>query len=322
MPQAPFDADVVRRALRPLVPDAPLVLTAEEDAYLRHYDIHFAEEFPDLGHTFGRISTPSHELSAHLWRPRDAAGTAVVLHGYFDHVGLYGHLIRFLLERNFAVLAFDLPGHGLSSGAQATIETFDHYVAAFDACLDALGGHLPKPWHLFGQSTGGAIAMEWVLANRLDRQSSPFEHIVLLAPLVRPYQWPVNRVLYEIARRFVKERERTFTTNAENPEFLRFLRESDPLQARVLPVQWVTAMKAWKERFERYGASDLAPLVIQGHADKTVDWRYNMAVIERLFEPEIYFIPEARHQLVNESEAIRRQMFAKIDEKLGVSANS
>ena len=299
------------------MPDAPLVLTPAEDTYLRHYGIHFAEEFPDLGHAFGRISAESHDVSAHLWRPVAAAGTAVVLHGYFDHVGLYGHLIRYLLERNYAVLAFDLPGHGLSSGEAATIDTFDHYVAAFDACLESLGEHLPKPWHLFGQSTGGAIAMEWILANRFDRQSSPFEHVILLAPLVRPYQWPLNRVLYEIARRFIKERERVFTNNAENPEFLAFLRDRDPLQARVLPVQWITAMKAWKDRFERYGASDLEPLVIQGHADQTVDWRYNMAVIERLFEPEIFFIPEARHHMVNESEDIRRQIFQKIDERLG-----
>lgn len=315
---APFDPLKLRQAVKPLVPDAPVVLTAEEDAYLRHYNIHFAEEFPDLGHSFGHVSTEHHDVFTHLWRPRDAAGTAVVIHGYFDHVGLYGHLIRYLLERDLAVLAFDLPGHGLSSGAAATIDTFDHYVAAFDACLSALGSHLQKPWHLFGQSTGGAIAMEWMLANRYEKHSSPFEHVILLAPLVRPYLWPVNRILYEVARLFITERQRTFAVNAENPEFLRFLRDHDPLQARVLPVQWVTAMKAWKDRFERYGATDLEPLVIQGHADRTVDWRYNMAIIERLFEPEIFFIPEARHHMVNESPEIRRQIFAKIDERLRI----
>ncbi len=315
-----FQADALRAGLRPLVPGNPILLTPEEDAYLRHYDIHFSEEFPDLVHHFGLVAAPEHDIAAHVWIPADANGTAMVVHGYFDHTGLYGHLIRYLIDKGLAVLSFDLPGHGLSTGAPATIETFQHYVDAFDACLAALGDHLPRPWYLFGQSTGGAVAMEWLLANGYTRETSPFERVVLLAPLVRPYLWPVNRVVYEVARRFITERPRTFTSNADNQAFLEFLRDRDPLQARTLPVQWVTAMLAWKRRFESHRPTDIAPLVVQGHADRTVDWRYNVKVISRLFEPRVFYIPEARHHLVNESPAVRAQIFEAIDAELAVSA--
>ncbi|MEZ5558463.1 MAG: alpha/beta hydrolase [Pseudomonadales bacterium] len=314
--RSPFDPQRLREGLRPLVPGSPVLLTPEEDAYLRHYGIHFSEDYPEVLHHFGTLSTPAHEIAAHLWLPANSRGTAAVIHGYYDHTGLYGHLLRFLIERGYAVLSFDLPGHGLSSGAPATIETFDHYVDAFDACLAALAEHLPRPWFLFGQSTGGAIAMEWLLRGGYGRDDSPFASVVLLAPLVRPYLWPLNRVVYEVARRFIRERPRTFTSNAENEAFIAFLRERDPLQARTLPVQWVTAMLAWKRRFERYAPSSIAPLVVQGHADRTVDWRYNMRVIERLFEPRLFYIPEARHHLVNESPEIRARMFQAIEGEL------
>jgi lysophospholipase len=312
-----FDPHVVRASLKPLVPGTPTVLTPEEDAYLRHYGIHFSESIEGIAHQLGRVETDTHTIAAHLWTPRDAVGSAVVIHGYYDHVGLYGHLIRFLLDRNLAVLSFDLPGHGLSSGAPATIETFDHYVAAFDACFRAFEAHLPSPRHLFGQSTGGAIAMEWLLANEMTRATSPFDRIVLLAPLVRPYLWRVNRVVYEIARRTINERPRSFVFNTQDKAFVEFLRDRDPLQARTLPVQWVTAMQAWRKRFERHRPSDLAPLVVQGHADRTVDRRYNVRVIERLFRPQVFYIPEARHHLVNESPAIRARMFEAIAAELG-----
>jgi alpha-beta hydrolase superfamily lysophospholipase len=317
-PEFGFDPEQLKSDLKPLAPAAPSMLTPTEDAYLRHYNIHFVEEFPDLAHHFGMIESGEHRLAAHLWKPEGATGTALVIHGYYDHAGLYGHLIRHLIDKRLAVLAFDLPGHGLSSGAPATIETFDHYVAAFEACLQAMGEHLPKPWHLIGQSTGGAIAMEWLLANRITRATSPFADVVVLAPLVRPYLWPVNRVFYEVLRRFVTERTRTFTGNAENPEFLEFLRNRDPLQARTLPVQWVTAMLAWKERFVGHDPSDLNLLVVQGLADRTVDHRYNLRVIEQLFDARIVYIPEARHHLVNESAAIRAQMLRAVDEELGI----
>jgi len=310
---APFDPGVVRASLKPLVPGAPAVLTAAEDAYLRHYGIHFSESIDGLAHQLGRIDTDTHTLSAHLWTPREPRGSAVVIHGYYDHVGLYGHLIRYLLDRDMTVLSFDLPGHGLSSGEAATIETFDHYVDAFEACFRACERHLPAPRRLIGQSTGGAIAMEWLLANGVSRASSPFERIVLLAPLVRPYGWGYARIAYRIAKLLVKERPRGLSDNADNAEFLDFLRNRDPLQAQTLPVQWVTAMVEWMRRFEARPPSDLSPLVLQGSADKTVDWRYNVKVIERLFRPQIVYLPEARHHLVNESPALRARMFSEID---------
>ncbi len=313
-----FEVESLRAGLRPIAPGEPFLLTPEEDAYLRHYDIHFSEEFADLVHHFGSVAAPAHQIAAHLWVPAGARGSAVVIHGYFDHTGLYGHLLRYLLDKGLAVLSFDLPGHGLSSGEPASIETFQHYVDAFDACLAALGDHLPRPWYLFGQSTGGAIAMEWLLANGYTASTVPFAKVVLLAPLVRPYLWPVNRVLYEMARLFITERPRTFTANAENEAFLVFLREHDPLQARSLPVQWVTAMLAWKRRFESHSPSDIAPLVVQGHADRTVDWRYNMKIIGRMFQARMFYIPEARHHLVNESPTIRSRIFRAIDEELEI----
>lgn len=319
---ADFDADSLRAGLKPLVPGAPVILTPEEDAYLRHYGIHFREEFPGIAHHFGAVESDRHRIAAHLWLPAEPRGTAVVIHGYYDHTGLYGHLIRHLIDGGYAVVSFDLPGHGLSSGVPATIESFDHYVDAFEACMRALEAHIPWPWFLFGQSTGGAIAMEWLLGRGHSRASSPFARVVLLAPLVRPHRWPLTRVVYEVARRFVSARPRTFTNNAENPEFIAFLRDRDPLQARTLPVRWVTAMVEWRRRFEAYPATDIAPLVIQGQADTTVDWRYNMAVIGRLFEPRVFFVPEARHHLVNESAEIRRQIFQAIDGELAAALDS
>ena len=311
-----FDSEAVRASLRPLVPGEPTVFTAGEERYLRFYGIHYSEGIADLRHSFGVVETDTHTISVHHWRPANSTGTAVVLHGYYDHVGLYGHLIQYLLDRGLGVLSFDLPGHGLSSGTAASIETFDHYVAAFDACLDVLGEHLDQPWDLFGQSAGGAIAMEWLLSRGLTVSNSPFKHVVLLAPLVRPASWQLVRLYYYLVRGFIKERPRTFSTNADNPEFIAFLRDADILQARTLPVQWVTAMISWMKRFENYPATDIAPLVVQGQSDQTVDWKYNMSVMERLFEPQVLYIPEARHHLVNESEAIRAQIFAVIDAEL------
>ncbi len=313
-PSPPFDPEALRRGLRPLDSASPATLSDAERAYLRHYGINF--QVPGMSHHFGTVGTADHVLAVHAWVPTPARGTVVVVHGYYDHTGLYGHLIRHLIEQDFAVLAFDLPGHGLSSGEPATIDSFDHYVAALEASLGAMEAHLPGPAILLGQSTGGAVAMEWLLAGGYRRDTNPFAGVVLLAPLVRPYRWPLTRVYYEVARHFVAQRPRAFRGNSGNPEFLQFLRDADPLQARVLPVAWVTAMQRWRRRFERYPPTDIAPLVVQGQRDTTVDSRYGLRVIARLFEPRLFLVPEAGHHLVNEIPELRTQIFQAIDGEL------
>jgi len=57
--------------------------------------------------------------------------------------------------------------------------------------------------------------------------------------------------------------------------------------------------------------------VIQGDMDETVDWRYNLKMIQEKFQdPHIHMLPGARHQLVNEDEGFRRKIFAIIDQYL------
>ncbi|HBC18526.1 MAG TPA: alpha/beta hydrolase, partial [Alcanivorax sp.] len=95
--------------------------------YVAYYGLNFAERLPDLEHGFGYFEAAGHQLSVHAWRPREPRGTVLVCRGYFDHVGLYRHIIGHVLELGYAVLAYDLPGHGLSSGPQAVIDDFRTY---------------------------------------------------------------------------------------------------------------------------------------------------------------------------------------------------
>ncbi|MDE0451557.1 MAG: alpha/beta fold hydrolase [Gammaproteobacteria bacterium] len=275
------------------------------DAYRRFYDL-------DLGQDYFLVCHGDHRLAAQVFEPAGPPrGSAVVVHGYYDHVGLYGHLIRYLLGTGRRVLAYDQQGHGLSTGAAATIESFDHYADAFETVLDIAQPHLCEPVCVVAQSMGAAVVMQY--GKRPG--SRTFEGTALLAPLVRPTNWRWNRFVYMVAKRTVASVGRGWVNNTENPEFIELLRR-DPLQCRRLPVQWVTAMVEWMYRFETSEPLPLRPLVVQGGRDMTVDGTYNIPVLQRIYDVELLEIPEARHHLVNETEAIRRQMWRFFDARL------
>ncbi|QEA38475.1 alpha/beta hydrolase [Pistricoccus aurantiacus] len=261
----------------------------------------------------GFVDTPRYRLWCQVWGPPTPQGTVFVVHGYFDHLGLYGHLLELLLRRGWQVVLWDLPGHGLSSGAQATIDDFDDY----GHCLHALKQRTiamnlaPRPWLGIGQSTGAAILATDALTSL---EPCPWAGLALLAPLVRPWGWNQARWLHLLAEPFINSLSRRYQANSTDQDFTNFLQNLDPLQADHLPVSWISAMRRWIPRLLALPPSQLPVLILQGEQDQTVDWSWNLEVLQHKFpQATLYQHPQARHHLVNEAEPIRQALFERLE---------
>lgn len=289
-----------------------------EPAWVRHwrayYGIDFAGSAGAVQQRLGHLDVAGYRLAVQLYRqPEPGRGTCIVLHGYYDHMGLYGHLYAWALQNGFSVLTCDLPGHGLSSGARASIGSFAEYQQVLQALLGLLQPlQLRQPVHLIGQSTGAAIGLELAL----HAWPQELGQLVLLAPLVRPRAWKQSRILLRGLKPFVEQIPRRRSYNSGDPAFIEFLQQ-DPLQAQILPTAWVGALANWIPRIERAERSRVAPIIVQGDADRTVDWQHNLRVLEEKFsQPKICMLPGAQHHLVNELEHYRDQGFAFIEKHL------
>lgn len=305
-----FQPDDLTASLRPL--DAAIGSSAHEQAYRRFYGLEqvLAEDF-----RLGYFQVAGYRIAAQVWWPAQPRATLILVHGYYDHSGLYRHVVEWALQMGFAVLAFDLPGHGLSSGARASIDDFSEYQLVLQgALLQAAALELPQPWHLCGQSTGGAILIDYLLHGQPGPEVG---RSILLAPLVRPRAWGWSQLSYRLLSPFVSEIPRRFSDNSSDPAFVEFVEHHDPLQSRSLPTAWVGALSQWVPRIEGAPRSAHSPLIVQGEADMTVDWAHNLEVLQGKFaEPEILRLAQARHHLANESEALRRRYFDFLRERL------
>ncbi|CAG8864506.1 2-succinyl-6-hydroxy-2, 4-cyclohexadiene-1-carboxylate synthase [Pseudomonas fluorescens] len=304
---ASFHPDLLRASLAPLAARQPLSVQALN--YQRFYSL------PSHG-WLGSLHIDGFDLAGQVWLPEAPVATLFLLHGFYDHMGLYRHVIEWALGQGFAVIACDLPGHGLSSGERASIDDFLVYQHMLQALFEqARLLELPRPWHLCGQSTGGAIVIDHLLH---EGERSPADgQAILLAPLVRPRAWYWSKLSYRVLRHFVNGIDRRFSENSNDPQFLPFL-QADPLQPRRLPTAWVGALVNWVERIESAPSSLRRPLIVQGEADGTVDWPYNLKVLKAKFaDPQILMLPEARHHLANELPDIRERYFTFIDQRLG-----
>ncbi len=281
------------------------------EEYLQFYGLDFALQLP-VSHRVGTVPSGQYLLAVHSWQQPGARHNLLLVHGYLDHLGLYGHLIRHALTRNCNVIAFDLPGHGLSTGTPTAIGDFGDYADAIHAVLQAVD--LPRlPLQALAQSTGGAALVEYALRLK----PWPFSGTVLLAPLLRPAGWWRVRAAHTLVHRFVDTVPRGFADNSADRDFLAFVR-NDPLQSHRIHVSWVGALRRWLAELPLQDLGVGPALLVQGDADTTVDWRYNLPQYGKLFPGlRIELVHAAGHQLANEAEALRERYLRVVDRYLG-----
>jgi len=315
-----WDVEELQRALKPLDWQQLPLPCAIQKRYLNYYGIDFAAHNSDISYHLGSFDAGGYKVAGHVWQQKNAKGTALLVHGYYDHVGIYGSLVEFCLQQGWNVFAFDLPGHGLSSGERAAISCFQDYDKVFVSVLEQCQQHMSaagEPLYVFGQSTGGAIIINYLLTRNIQQADNPFAGISLFAPLVRPHGWTKAKILHTLLKPFIRQIKRTFASNSDDVEFLRFIAEQDPLQPLALSVQWVGALKKWVQMIEASDTSDLAINVVQGDQDGTVDWQHNMAVLQDKFpHRQLLMIDDGRHHLVNESVEKRRLAYDWLKQQL------
>lgn len=266
---------------------------------LKHYRLDFANE--QINYELWQSQLEGYRIVEQRWRPQHWSGDSlVVVHGYFDHFSLYGRFIRWAIDLGYQVHGFDLPGHGLSSGELAAIDSFDRY-----SCVlrDIVNREAYPKYHLIGHSTGAAVIMNHLLDQPLNANHTP-DHVILMAPLIRSQYWQGLRWLYWALKRFIHSIKRNFIPSSHCKEFFELQRKHDPLQARRIPLKWLGAMDIWIEKVKRLQPlNDLSPLIVQGTQDTTVDWRYNLPQIYRLFpKAQTQFIEGGWHNLIQETD--------------------
>jgi alpha-beta hydrolase superfamily lysophospholipase len=294
----------VREELHPLQFHAVPPFSPDELEYFSYYglQVHNSE------HLFGTFNSADKLLAAHVFKAEMSKGTVILLHGYLDHTGVWKHVIKEMVKRGYTVALYDQPGHGLSSGERAAIDDFSEYVSVFEEFLRICELNLPGPQHLVAHSMGGAIALDYLL----NVDQTPLDRVVLIAPLVHTAYWKLSRFGHSLGKHLSYSVPKLSPKTSSDEEFVEFSK-NDPLRAKRVPKNWFSALVDWNKKIVENDPSTSPVMVIQGTADTTVDWKYNMEFIKEKFpRADILMIEAGGHHLINETLPMRTEVIQLI----------
>jgi len=143
--------------------------------------------------TFNMRTGDGLRLSGQVWQPDGEARAAVALvHGLGEHSGRYTHVAEALTEKGYALLGFDLRGHGNSEGQRGHAPSWDTLLDDIDALRkEAAIRFAGRPLFLYGHSFGGNLVLSYVLQRRPAVAGA-----VVTAPILRsafrPPAWKIK----------------------------------------------------------------------------------------------------------------------------------
>lgn len=99
------------------------------------------------------------ELHIQSWHPTNTPLAKIIItHGYAEHGGRYANTAEILVQQGYAVYAWDLRGHGRSSGIRCFVKEFAEYLADLKLAVDYTYDEDEVPLFLLGHSLGGTIS--------------------------------------------------------------------------------------------------------------------------------------------------------------------
>ncbi|ACY16058.1 alpha/beta hydrolase [Haliangium ochraceum] len=244
-------------------------------------------------------------------------GAVLVLHGYMEHCGRYRELAHVLVRAGFAVLSYDMRGHGRADGQRGYIAGFSDYLAdlkaafkVLDERVQALVGEREIARILLGHSTGSLVALRALIEPA--HTPEPLAAAVLSSPYLalRQQVSPLKDAFARLAGRFLPTLSLPNALPLEHlssdPEKLEE-RRVDTLCHDVASSGWYLAVQEAQALVaENAHRIEVPTLWLVSGGDRIVDVAQTRVVHARLSAPNVYHEFEGfEHEGFNERERAR-----------------
>jgi alpha-beta hydrolase superfamily lysophospholipase len=244
-------------------------------------------------------------------------GTVVITHGYAEHCARYREVAHVIVNAGWAVLSYDVRGHGRSPGQRGYIDRFEIYLDDFAAMLAAARQRFGSGRLIaLGHSHGSLIALR-ALADPRPPQvaaaivSSPFLALGLKLPRRR-------LVLAKLASRWVPKLSQPNHLRVEDltqDRAKQAERLNDKLCFDVATVRWFTEATAAQDYVFAHAAQIRVPTTwLVGGADPIADPARSRVVAGKITGARYHDLVGMRHEVFNEIE--RGRVFSELVQAL------
>jgi alpha-beta hydrolase superfamily lysophospholipase len=207
------------------------------------------------------------------WSPvGDTRAVISLVHGLGEHSGRYTYVADKLTRAGFAVIAFDMRGHGRSEGPRGHAASYDLILDDIAHLLKEAGERFPRiPRFLYGHSLGGNLVITYAL-----RRQPQIAGVIATSPGLAPgepvpaWKMTMARLLYQTIPTMSLANGLDQSNLSHDPAIIQAY-QADPLvHDRISARLGMDMIEAGQYALQHARDLHLPILLIQGSADHIV----------------------------------------------------
>ncbi|HEY4243822.1 MAG TPA: alpha/beta hydrolase [Kofleriaceae bacterium] len=246
-------------------------------------------------------------LYAETFAPTGAAkGVVLVTHGYAEHCGRYREVAHVIADAGWAVLTWDVRGHGKSPGERGYIDRFSTYLTDFAVALESARRLAPTGAKtvLLGHSHGSLMTLRALADEKPPANiaaaivSSPYLALRMKVP---GYKKLLARVGSVIAPKLAQPnalRVEDLTSDKQKQQE----RIDDKLCFDVATARWFTESSAAQDYVLAHADRIGVPTTwLVGGADPIADPARSKLVASKMSHADYHDLAGLKHEVFNES---------------------
>lgn len=211
------------------------------------------------------------QLFGRVWQPESQpVGVVNLVHGLGEHSGRYHHLAGALVGAGFALVSFDLRGHGCSGGPRGHAPSHELVFEDIDSLLRESARRYPGvPSFLYGHSLGGNLVLNYGL-----RRQPGLAGVIATSPWLRlafaPPAWKVmiGRLMDRLVPRFTLPSGIDPVDLSHDPAVVSAYVNDPLVHDRLSARLGVGALENGQWALEHAGEFSLPLLLLHGGADR------------------------------------------------------
>ena len=246
------------------------------------------------------------QLFGQSWQPEGRPRAVVCLvHGMGDHSGRYGHVADRLTQAGYALISFDLRGHGKSPGPRGHTPSYEALLSDVNFFLNEVNKNFRElPLFLYGHSLGGNLVLNYVL-----RRQPKLKGAIVTGPWLRlafeppAFKIVLGKITNYIWPSFSQKSGLDTNSLSHDPEVVHAY-ENDPLvHDHISARMFICIYQAGQWALEHASEFSLPLLLMQGGADKIISVEAGREFAAKVKEKCILKIwDDLYHEIHNEPE--------------------
>jgi acylglycerol lipase len=266
---------------------------------------------PDGTALFGRVFSTEQPPRA----------TVILIHGLGEQSSRYLHVGSALSGAGFRAAAFDLRGHGRSSGERGFLLRYDDFLDDVAAAVSTFR-RPEEPFFLYAHSLGGQIAINYIL-----RDGPPLCGAVIASPWLRlafrpnPFKLFFAKVMRHVFPTFSQEANQDITRLSRDTEFLEAMPDRGLNHRRVSARMYFELVRGARMALDGAEQFDAPLLMLHGTHDLVTSFSASEEFFARANSGDKAFTayPDAVHETHND--LCREQVLKRVSEWMAERCN-